>query len=601
MLLLTSTSDKIQLITSAACAVSVHAAYVDKLADVFTPLRTNTLITTATTTDIVPAPAASTERNVQMLAVVNTHASTAVTVTVQHTDGTNVVRLYQKILQPGEELFVGMTTLLLTSDIDKLRLVSAGAALSLSVYVAFVENDAGTITPGRQNTLITTATTTDILASPAAAKQRNVQFVSVFNAHATERATISITHTDGTNEVVVFRAVLLPGQAIRFVEGDEFKPASVIVSATAPIGVADDVLWWNSTTGILNVLYNDGTSQQWVQVTASLPAHTHAPITSEDFLINGNGQVDQAALTGVADGVFGHDQWYALTQTAAIEKSTQSDVANGLPKMIRLSQAQVTAQRMGYAQMLTASQTKKLRGQTVTFGGKFRNSNGGIIGFAVLEGTWTADAPSAANADFMQDWTSTLYQVGDFFKATNTNLLGHVLVNPGASNTLANFSLTVNVGTSANNLMVYFWTAATFAQNATLDVACQLKPGAEIGDLIHRPYEEDLIRSRFFWRLVARSATGASESTTRANINDTLQPPMFKAPTVAIVGTIKCRHRLAITLSANSPTIFASTTTDGWYAEITASSWSPENMVADKLSALICDPGNGIAFNARLF
>lgn len=104
MILLVSTSDKLQLVTDSAVTVDVQANYVDYASGTITPGRKNTLISTAATTDIVLAPAASTSRNVKTLAIRNRHASTPVDVTVQHTDGTNVPELYSCTLQPGDTL-----------------------------------------------------------------------------------------------------------------------------------------------------------------------------------------------------------------------------------------------------------------------------------------------------------------------------------------------------------------------------------------------------------------------------------------------------------------------------------------------------------------
>lgn len=105
MLLLTSTSDKIVLNTSAAGSIQVHASWADNLASVVTPGRTNTAaITTATNTDVVAAPAAATQRNLRNLSVRNTHASITNVVTVTHTDGTNSEVLLSVTLLASESL-----------------------------------------------------------------------------------------------------------------------------------------------------------------------------------------------------------------------------------------------------------------------------------------------------------------------------------------------------------------------------------------------------------------------------------------------------------------------------------------------------------------
>jgi hypothetical protein len=107
MLLLTSTSDLVQVVTSATADIEVHASYVDHASGVITPGRTNTAsITTATTTTVVAAPAASTQRNVKKLSLRNNHGSTTCDVTVTHTDGTNADTLIKVSLLAGELLYL---------------------------------------------------------------------------------------------------------------------------------------------------------------------------------------------------------------------------------------------------------------------------------------------------------------------------------------------------------------------------------------------------------------------------------------------------------------------------------------------------------------
>lgn len=102
MLLLTSTSDLLQVVTSGVVTTDVHASYVDiNTSGTVTPGRTNTAITTATTTTAVGSPGASTYRTVKSLHIRNRHATTAQTVTVQHTDGTTVVEMISVQLPAG--------------------------------------------------------------------------------------------------------------------------------------------------------------------------------------------------------------------------------------------------------------------------------------------------------------------------------------------------------------------------------------------------------------------------------------------------------------------------------------------------------------------
>ena len=105
MINLASTSDLIQVITSHAAQIEVHASWVDLNGTTVTPGRTNTpAITTATTTTIVASPAASTVRNAKHLNITNDHASQSCIVTVEHTDGTTAVELMSFTLLPGENM-----------------------------------------------------------------------------------------------------------------------------------------------------------------------------------------------------------------------------------------------------------------------------------------------------------------------------------------------------------------------------------------------------------------------------------------------------------------------------------------------------------------
>lgn len=111
MLLLTSTSDKIQIVTGGTANIDVHASFADydssisAANDRVSVGRKNTKISTATTTDVVLSPGnATTARNVKTLEIANIHASASNQVTIQHTDGTNVIQLESINLLAGERI-----------------------------------------------------------------------------------------------------------------------------------------------------------------------------------------------------------------------------------------------------------------------------------------------------------------------------------------------------------------------------------------------------------------------------------------------------------------------------------------------------------------
>lgn len=103
MLLLTSTSDQVQVVTSVAASIDVHASWVDitPSTSAIAPSRLNTVITTAATTSVAGSPAASTQRNVKALHVRNKHASLTCEVTIQLFDGSVTTPVYVAPLAPG--------------------------------------------------------------------------------------------------------------------------------------------------------------------------------------------------------------------------------------------------------------------------------------------------------------------------------------------------------------------------------------------------------------------------------------------------------------------------------------------------------------------
>lgn len=104
MLNLVTTTDKLQLVTDAGITVDVHCSGVDVSGGVITPWKQNTAITTATTTDIVVAPASSTFRNVKTLHIRNKHATTAVGVTVIFDANGTDFELHKVTLAAGDLL-----------------------------------------------------------------------------------------------------------------------------------------------------------------------------------------------------------------------------------------------------------------------------------------------------------------------------------------------------------------------------------------------------------------------------------------------------------------------------------------------------------------
>lgn len=113
--------------------------------------------------------------------------------------------------------------LLLTSTSDIIRLITGAAVTTITAHASYVDNASGTITPGRQNTNITTATTTTIAGSPGASTQRNVKSLQITNNSAITSCQVTVQHFDGTTSTDLMGVTLLPGENLIFGEDGEWK------------------------------------------------------------------------------------------------------------------------------------------------------------------------------------------------------------------------------------------------------------------------------------------------------------------------------------------------------------------------------------------
>ena len=108
--------------------------------------------------------------------------------------------------------------LLLTSTSDIIRIVT-GSAADVDVHASWVDNNAGTITPGRTNTTpIVTATTTTVVAAPAGSTQRNVKGLYIHNVSSSVSTTVTVQHFDGTTSLDLVNCTLLPDEHLNLDE-----------------------------------------------------------------------------------------------------------------------------------------------------------------------------------------------------------------------------------------------------------------------------------------------------------------------------------------------------------------------------------------------
>jgi hypothetical protein len=189
-----------------------------------------------------------------------------------------------------------------------------------------------------------------------------------------------------------------------------------------------------------------------------------------NYLVNGGFRFWQRQAPTVAatraDDTYGADRWYILTQSNPITTvRTTGDTTSRYA--CRLTQSNASAQRIGQAQIIEASESIPMRGMPFRFQLKLNTSDARAIRYAVLEWSGTADA---VTSDVVNDWTSTDYSAGGFFNSAT------LLVNQvgGIGTDAAVWGYTALGGvisSTCNNIIVIVWTEATAAQNVTVDIA----------------------------------------------------------------------------------------------------------------------------------
>lgn len=109
MINLTSITDLVRVVPSAAAQIECHASWVDvtNATGAVVLGRQNTPhILTATPTTVTPSPAVGVSRNIRHLNITNDHATASCFVTVEHTDGVTVEELIAFNLLPGENMIL---------------------------------------------------------------------------------------------------------------------------------------------------------------------------------------------------------------------------------------------------------------------------------------------------------------------------------------------------------------------------------------------------------------------------------------------------------------------------------------------------------------
>lgn len=293
--------------------------------------------------------------------------------------------------------------MILDSTSDEVRLITSAAA-SIEVHVGWADWDTGpTFVLGSDDLVITTATTTDIVASPTGTVKRQVKNLLIRNDHASTACDVTVEHFDGTDTVQVKKFSLLAGESAEYDGGhwhyytasgiEKVYDASVEDTEYVIRAASDRVL--TSTTSE-QPMFNNPTNGRVTLPTGVYFFDWHAIITGMSAT-SGNARLDilgtgTATLTNILWSLWGLDNTTPATiadDDAAyfqVDTSAASAVAAGTGTAMRFAaQGMFGVSSGGTLQPALALVTAAAA--TVQNGSYFRIKRVGDLGFA-SKGPW---------------------------------------------------------------------------------------------------------------------------------------------------------------------------------------------------------------------
>lgn len=118
----------------------------------------------------------------------------------------------------------------LIATTDKLQLVTDSAA-DVDVVASFSDLSGSTVTPDKQLTAITTATTTDVLAAPASSTSRRLHFMSIRNKDTADSTTVTVVFDANGTDYELHKVTLAPGDMLEYAEGVGFYKLETLTTA----------------------------------------------------------------------------------------------------------------------------------------------------------------------------------------------------------------------------------------------------------------------------------------------------------------------------------------------------------------------------------
>jgi hypothetical protein len=340
-------------------------------------------------------------------------------------------------------------------------------------------------------------------------------------------------------------------------------------SLTDPTTTEGDVIYRNGS-GLQRL--GIGTAGQRLTVNSAETAPEWADDPAfQNIVLNPNGAIAQrldtpTTPTTIDDTDYGYDRWKILSEIAN-SVDIQRIGGNTQIYAARLGQVDPTSQQIGTAQYIEGANCQHLRSNEVTLSGSLRCSANVTVKVVVVQWGGTEDV---ITNDLISSWGSTATLAANF---TVAGTEGSVSL---TANTWQDFSHTVTLNSSFNNLCVLLYVTTDIAQNTLLDYeAIKVSEGDFTTPFEPRPIGMELaLCQRYFERIRAEDpsgilpgSTGRVQTSTEARI-----PYAFTEKRVApsITSTTDGFDVQQVTTAPNDPVLtFGPISTQGCQITVT--------------------------------
>lgn len=242
------------------------------------------------------------------------------------------------LLLPG----LAQAKIFLVDTDDTLRVVTASGVSTIHMYAAWADLTTTALTPGASDAQVTTATTTVLVAAPAASTQRQIKGLSIRNSHASSSNLITVQFFDGATATELIAYTLLAGETLQWGEDENFRviDASGQVKGAVTANAGTNL----NTSALLTTTAHDAafgtagsadTQVRTVQGIASMTPLLVNPGTATNFGVYAEDSVHASGDNLVLAGVVRSDAAAALAADG--DRTVLQVDANGYLKVVNIN------------------------------------------------------------------------------------------------------------------------------------------------------------------------------------------------------------------------------------------------------------------------